>query len=390
MSFSPSPIQPVNDVVSSQQAQTARGAAQSAVVQEEMQQSLQSFMDQTAVNFMQIIRQSGRTLDDRNANAKRMSRSDTTDQKAEEELDVVQIEIEEIQEVANYLENKGEAIQQRSLKALKDQITKFDTEEEIIQKVLENFSDPINAEAAIEYLLRVVPDELKQKVYNAQQIFRKRFEKKLKAAKNIMQESLEFEKEGLGDAKELRDFYSDLTSDSKPALEMFEELLKKFTYDKMKLAINFWLHALGADLNKKGSSIQKGELHKMIQEAKSFQAILGVYRFFAAKQRELIITLARLNQNATEEMNYQNLAKLFVRFLQEKYPSPEKVLFYKHDLKIESQLRAQEAVFNIMCSAIKNVSPKLYRNQKHQEEVLSCFLTALEAIDEVLEEEEES
>jgi type III secretion protein W len=384
MSFSSSPIQPVNDVVTSQQAQTAKGAAQANVVQEEMQQSMQTFMDQTAVNFMQILRQSGRTLDDRQNNAKRLSRSDTQDTKPEDESDVVQIEVEQIEEVANYLENKEQINQQRSLRSIKDQITKFDSEEDIIQKVLENFQDPINAEAALEYLLRVVPDELKEKVANAQKTFRKRFEKKLKASKNILQESLEFEKEGLGDAKELRDFYSDLTQDSKPPLEMFEELLKKFTYEKMKTAINFWLHALGADLNKKGSSIEKGELHKLIQEAKSFQAILGVYRFFAHKQRELIITLARNDQNATEEMNYQSLAKLFVRFLQEKYPSPEKVLFMKHDLHIESQLLAQEAVFNIMCSAIKNVSPKLYRNQKHQDEVMTCFLTALEAIDEVL------
>ena len=382
MTFSPGSIDPVNNVIKSQTSQAAQNAAQAAVVQEEASESFQSFIDQFAVNTMQIIRRDGETLQKRIEKRVRTEHPEKTENEEE-----VPLEVEESQEITGYYENKGTDIKGKPLLSLKEQISKFDTEEDILQKVMEAYPDPIDAEAAFEYLLKVMPDELKEKIFNSKNKFEKRFERALKAGKNIFAEVEKFAKDGLAPPDELRQMYTQLTGDPKPPLELFEELLAKFTFEKMKQAIKFWLNALGADLNSKGSSIEPGELSNLIKEAKSLQSILGLYSYFASKQRELILNLARKNALATPEMNFQNLAKKFAMFLKDMYPSPDKVLFMKNELGISSNLRSQEAVFSIMCTAVKGVSPRLFRNQKHQDEVLRCFIDALEALDAIIEEE---
>lgn len=383
MTFPSSPIQPTGDVLKSQTNQASQTSARNAAIQEAIKDSFQEFVDQFGVNTMQIIRRNSDTLEEK---VRKFKASANNPEKTDSQDDIPH-EIEATVEVSDYYENKNPELKAKSLLSLKDQISKFDTEEDILQKILENFPDPITAESAFEYLAQVLPDEVKQKLYNAKKSFEKRFSRKLKAGKNIFDESLKFSKEGLGSAAELRQTYSELTGEIKSPLDLFEELLQKFTFEKMTSAINFWLSALGADLNSKGSSIEKGELYKLIEETRILQAILGVYNYFASKQRELILSLVRHQALATPEMNYQNLAKIFVKILQDPYPSPDKILYYKNDLNIVPSLASQEAVFNIMCSAIKNVSPKLFKNAKHKEEVLSCFLIALEAIDNVMEDQ---
>jgi type III secretion protein W len=384
MSFDTNPIQPVtNDLVKTQQAETKQMSQNAAVVQEEMQQSMQSYLDQFSVNTMQIIRRNGETLEER---VKKKARSESPQKNENETEQDVPLEIEATEEVSGYYENKNPEIKGKSLQSLKEQISKFDTPEDILQKIMETFPDPVMADAAFDYLLQVIPDELKEKIYTARSNFEKRFSRALKAGKNVLDESLKFSKDGLGEASELRQFYTEFSGNPKAPLDLFEELLVKFTFEKMKQAIGFWLSALGADLNSKGSSIEKGELHKLIDETRTLQAILGVYKYFASKQKELILSLARKDTAATPEMNYQNLAKIFVKILQDIYPSPDKILSIKHELHIEQYLHAQESVLNIMCSGINGVAPRLFRNEKHKKELMSCFLIALEAIDNYLGE----
>lgn len=381
MTFSSSPLEPVNNLVKSQTSQAAQSSAQASFLQEESAESFQDYVDQFAVNTMQIIRRDGETLQKRIEKRVRSDHAEKTENEEE-----VPLEVEESQEVTGYYENKSTEIKNKPLQSLKEQISKFDTEEDILQKVMESYPDPIDAEAAFEFLLKVMPDELKEKIFNAKTNFEKRFERALKAGKNIFQEVEKFAKDGLAPPEELRRMYTELTGDPKPALQLFEELLGKFTFEKMKQAIKFWLSALGADLNSKGSSIEPGELSNLIKEAKNLQAILGLYSYFASKQKELILNLARRDALATPEMNFKNLARIFALFLKDMYPSPDKILFMKNELGIASNLNAQEAVFSIMCGAVKGVSPKLYRNQKHIDDVLSCFIDALEALDQILGE----
>jgi type III secretion protein W len=376
------PIQPISSV-DIQKAQAAQSGAKAAMAQEAVEDSFTNFIDQFAVNTLQIIRQNGKTLEERLKT--KVNKSDHTQEADSSDESLVEVEM--TTEISDYYENKNPEVKGKTLQSLKEQISKFDTTEDVLQKILEAYPDPVNADAACEYLLLVLPDELKEKIFNARKTLNERFARKLRAGQNIFGQSLEFADQ-LGPPSQLRQLYSELTETTPEPLDLFEELLKKFTFEKMKDAISFWLNALGADLNSKGSSIQKGELKKLIDETRTLQAILGVYSFFASKQQELIVSLIRKKTEATAEMNFKNLAKLFVKILQDKYPSPDKILFLKHDLKIENLLHAQETILNIMCSAIKKVSPKLYRNQKHQEEVTTCFLMALEAIDNVLDEYE--
>lgn len=381
MSFPSGPIDPSIDLVKSQTSQAAQNSAQASVVQEESSESFQTFIDQFAVNTMQIIRRDGETLQKRIEKRVRTEHAEKTEDEEE-----VPLEVEKSEEISSYYENKNSSVKNKPLQNLKEQISKFDTEEDILQKVMEMYPDPIDAQAAFELLLKVLPDDLKEKIYNTKNKFEKRFERALKAGKNIFEEVQKFSKEGLAPPDELRQMYTQLTGDPKPPLELFEELLAKFTFEKMKQAIKFWLSALGADLNSKGSSIESGELSNLIKEAKSLQAILGLYSYFASKQRELILNLARKNAIATPQMNFKNLARIFATFLKDLYPSPDKIIFMKNELGISANLHAQEAVFSVMCGAVKGVSPKLFRNQKHIDDVLSSFIDALEALDQILGE----
>jgi len=382
MSLPTNPIQGIQPLNPSQAQSSQAAQNQVIIAAEAIADSLQTFTDQFAVNTLQLIRRNSETLEER---VKRRVKPEQSEKQADAEEAIM--EVEAADEVAGYYENKYPDMKAKSLLGLKDQLGRGDSAEEILQKVLEYFPDPVQADEAIEYLLRVLPDEFKEKILESKGLLHKRFNRQIRAGRNIFQESVKFAEEGLGSATELRDMYTELTGNPKDPLDLFEELLAKFPFEKMRQAISFWLHALGADLNKKGSSIEKGELHRLVSDARSLQAILGVYRFFATKQRELLLNLLRRGQEATPQMHYQHLAKLFVRILLDKYPSPEKILFLKYDLKIDQSLQAQEAVLSIMCSALRGVAPKLFRSQKHREDLLACFLKALEAIEEILEED---
>ena len=119
----------------------------------------------------------------------------------------------------------------------------------------------------------------------------------------------------LASPSELRELYREVTGNPRDAQTLFEELIQKYTYDKMKEAIEFMLKSLRADLTAKGSSISKGQLHALVSEAKNMQAILGVYRFFKSRGR---IIRQQYEQNTlplNRYLHFEILSKLLVTLL---------------------------------------------------------------------------
>lgn len=69
--------------------------------------------------------------------------------------------------------------------------------------------------------------------------------------------------------------------------------------------------------------------------------------------------------------------------------SPEKILQTARLLGISEEVIAQIIVFTQMREALRHISPRYYRNPKHREELSQAFFSALDELEDQLEEENE-
>jgi len=91
----------------------------------------------------------------------------------------------------------------------------------------------------------------------------------------------------------------------------------------------------------------------------------------------------------TSRVTFELLAKLFVKFLMERYPSAEKVLQLGMQMGLSDELIAEMIIFTQMRDAVRQVAPRLFRNEQHRQDVLMTFIEALEDLEDKMEEEEE-
>ena len=184
--------------------------------------------------------------------------------------------------------------------------------------------------------------------------------------------------------------YRDITGNPRNAQTLFDELSQKFSYSSMKVVIRFLLHSLGADFKAKGPSISKPELMVRMEEAQILQAILGIYRFFKSREGLIHKQFDHFGLMFPNVLNFEQIAKQFMKLLKERYVSSEKVISLKRLLGISEELAAQIIVYTQMRDAIRNTSKRLYKSDRHREDVLNAFMEALEDLEEMLEEEEEN
>ena len=157
----------------------------------------------------------------------------------------------------------------------------------------------------------------------------------------------------------------------------------------MKTVIAFILHALGSDLKAKGPSIARGELHRLMTEARSMQAILGVYRFFRSRMQLVQSAFEREGLTLPGRITFEMLAKIFVKLIMERYPSSEKVLQAGIQLGLSEEIIAEMIIFTQMRDGVRYVAPRLFRSEQHRQDVLTVFIDTLEDLEDKLEEEEE-
>lgn len=187
----------------------------------------------------------------------------------------------------------------------------------------------------------------------------------------------------------LRNLYRDITGNPRESNVLFNELSSKFEYNKMKTLIDFLLHSLGSDLKAKGSSIDHAELHRLISETRKLQSILGIFRFFKSRMALIIAAFARHGLILPSRLNFEALAKLFMKLLQERYPSAEKILQLGIQLGLSDEVIAQIIIFTQMRDGVRGVAPKLFKSEQHRQDVLKSFIDAIEDLDDKIEEEEE-
>ena len=88
-------------------------------------------------------------------------------------------------------------------------------------------------------------------------------------------------------------------------------------------------------------------------------------------------------------VTFELLSKLFVKFLMERYPSADKVLQMGIQMGLSDELIAEMIIFTQMRDAVRQVAPRLYRNEQHRQDVLMTFIEAIEDLEDKMEEEDD-
>lgn len=297
--------------------------------------------------------------------------------------------VEEIEAVSKQFEKRNPELKSRTLQNLIAQIRPGDSPEDILSKVMKNFPDYSLADEAFEFLEKFYKGQDLDNIRQAKENLNATYGREVTAGRNIGAEARAFAQHGLGTPTGLRDLYREITGNPRDATTLFTELKDKFTYKNLKVAIDFLLHSLGADLKAKGSSIPPALLHTLMSEARNLLAILWVFKFFEGRMNMIADAFERAGMLLPSYLNFEMLAKMFVQFLKERYPSMDKVFQMSLKMGVSANILAQVILYTQMRDAVRGVAPKMFRTEQHRHDVLMSFIEAIEELDEQLEEEEE-
>lgn len=364
-----------------QEARQMNAASRYAIQQESKAEDFQEWSD--TLNPLAIAR----NFKPLEARVRRSAREEESEKADKKDSEVV--EIEKLERVSEQFEQKNPELHAKNLLLLRARINKNDTPDEILKKVLEAYPDHSLADEALDFLQATTTGDLAEKIRACKERFNEVYGREIRAGRNINVQAREFSQAGLGTPTGLRDLYREITGNPRDPATLFNELTTQYPFEKMKTVIAFILHSLGSDLKAKGPSIPRGELHRLMTEARSLQAILGVYRFFKSRMKLIYSAFDREGLALTSRVTFELLAKLFVKFLLERYPSAEKVLQLGIQMGLADEMIAEVIIFTQMRDAVRQVAPKLYRNDQHRQDVLMTFLEALEDLEDKMEEEEE-
>lgn len=295
------------------------------------------------------------------------------------------------EELAEDFSKKNPELNKRTLLIVKSHIKQDDSEDTILEKVTNAYSDPSLADDVLDFIEQshVRNSELAKRIAKAKTYFNETHRREIIAGKNIASQARDFSQKGLGSPTALRDLYRDITGNPRDPTTLFEELSEHFDYDKLKTIIDFVLHSLGADLKSKGPSINPAELQRLFTESRTMQAIMGTYTFFKLRMKLILAAFEREDLTYPGRLTFDTLAKQFIKLIGERYPSPDKVLRLAMILGLSEELMAQSIIFTQYRDALRNVSPRLFKSEKHRQDLLLSTIEALSDLDDEMEEEEE-
>ncbi len=369
--------------MSSLALKAAQELARAEVIEQvESAEDLQSWLE-NSFNPVAMMR-NFRTLDEQKSSAQ-VRKGDV---KAGEEQQLV-LKVEALTEIADQLEKHNYELQAKTLLILRGRITSKDSEEDILKKVLEVYPDHALADEALDFLIQTSRGVLQDTTKKAKELFNQQFSREILSGRNMGAQAREFSEKGLGSPTSLRDLYREITGTQREPLKLFEELTNQFPYDKLKTTIQFLLHSLGADLKAKGSSIARGELKMLLDETRSLQGILGIFRFFQSRMPLIARQFLSYGLSMPASINFETLAKQFVKLLAERYVNADKILQSARFLGISEKTIAQIIVFTQMRDALRQIALRYYRNPQHFQELMKAMLEALEKLEDEWDEEEE-
>lgn len=376
--FSSGPIEPTES--SRIQKQEQMEAKKASMSQEQSKTSMRQFANEAAFTPV-IMSRRFETL------SEKIYRKEV-EKKGETEGEEKVAAVEEIDATSKQFQKRNPELKARTLQNLIAQIRPGDSPEDILSKVMKNFPDFSLADEAFEFLEKFYKGQDLDNIRQAKENLNATYGREVIAGRNIGAEARAFAQHGLGSPTGLRDLYREITGNPRDATTLFTELKDKFTYKNLKVAIDFLLHSLGADLKAKGPSIPPALLHTLMGEARNLLAILWVFKFFEGRMNMIADAFERAGMLLPSYLNFEMLAKMFVQFLKERYPSMDKVFQMSLKMGVSANILAQVILYTQMRDAVRGVAPKMFRTEQHRHDVLMSFIEAIEELDEQLEEEE--
>ena len=135
-----------------------------------------------------------------------------------------------------------------------------------------------------------------------------------------------------------------------------------------------------------GPSIPRGKLHTLLTETRSLQAIQGVYSFFRGRMRLVNKLCKQEGVEIPPQLTFENMAKEFMKLAAERYPSSARVLQTASKLGIDHSIPAQIIALNRMREAVPQVAGKIFGKIEQRDELFLAIITALEDLEDALEE----
>ncbi len=265
-----------------------------------------------------------------------------------------------------------------------------DSDAQLLQQLQEAFPDVTLTDDALEFCLQHAKSPLLEKLQAAKSRLEKQFTRQIAAGRNVSHEAQTFAQKGIGSPTALRELYRDITGNPREATPLFTELSQKYNFGQLKAVIQFLLHALGSDLRSKGPSIQPAELTRLFTEARTLQAIFGVYRFFQSRMSLLGKMFAAHNQHVPSAITFESMARAFMKLLDDRFPNASKARQSALQMGLRDELECLIAVISQWRDAVHNVSVRLYRSIAHRDELLNSIIACLEELEDEADEEEDT
>ncbi|MGL4539849.1 MAG: HrpJ domain-containing protein [Candidatus Rhabdochlamydia sp.] len=374
--MSKEPISPIDSAKAQKAAAAERANEQAAVIQE-ASEDLQAWTEEGA--FLPGFMRRAESLETKVRRSPKEERSDKKERSRP---------VEQIDRLSEEFQQRNPELQARALRLLRSRLQEEDTAEDIQRKVSEIYPDHFLADEALDFVLQTSTGELSKQAFLARKQINDFYSREIIAGKNIAAQVQEFSIQGLETSIGLRALYREITGNPRDCNTLFNTLLSMFKYDKMKLVIAFILHSLGSDLKAKGSSIDRGELHNLLTEARKLQAILGIFRFFESRMRFISAEFKRHGLTLSDLLTFEELSKQFMEILQDRYPSGDKIL-QQYLKKWMLSITGDITLLSLYHRALRETSGRLYRSNQHRQELTNAMVDGLEDLYDQEEENEE-
>ena len=293
----------------------------------------------------------------------------------------------QVKDQASKFEKRNPELKSDILLLLLDKVKDCRDKDELLKILNEFYPDPTVADEALDFLLATTLGNLKEIVKEAKEKYNEDKGREIEAGRNIGEQVQQYVELGLGTPSKLRDLYRDLTGNPRDPVALFLELGDRFNYKEMRKVLAYLFHAMGADLKSQGSSIPHGLLHRLLTEVRNLQAGLGIMRFFRGRMKLIGLLFQKNGIDVPPELTFETISRAFVSLLQERYPSPEKVLQLSQKLGITKEILAKIVVLSQMRDAIREIAfYHFYRSLQHRDELYKSILEALEQLEEELDE----
>lgn len=374
--------QQVNVTLEAMKEATAEDAQELRAEQQTSQQSFMKEVEDSANPFAAKMAQKQKKIESPKTRVQKMLASG--------EKSARLLPIERIKDSADQFQRRNPEMKASVLTLLRQYIKPGDTKEEILKKIREFYADPSLADEALEFLLETCEGELARQCQEAKDELNQEKGREIAAGRNIGVQARAASDKGLGSPTQLRDLYRDITGNPRDSNTLFDELSRKYAFKDMKKVTDFLLHSLGTDMKAKGPSIEPGQLHRLIAETRSLQAILGVYRFFRLRMRLINSQFARHGLEVPQELSFETMSKEFMSLISERYPNADKVKERAVRLGIEKWLMAKIIALSQFRDAVREVAMnQIFRNLQHRDDLYMAILEALEDLEDELDEEAE-